>query len=280
MRSPSYCYWSLATGPHAGEMELCIASAREAGVFKEFHVLTDRPIEGAESYDAHEVELTGQLYKLVYLKAGISKLNFDYYVWIDADTRFRRTPKNLLASLSVSPVHVPLEANLSKFIQQSDPAVDVDSPSRWLYGLSIRKYVELYRDAGVINPVHWGRARFWIVRRSAVDKVCELALHFRAFAKEREVVVDASAGLNYAMQMLCGDPSKHLASSRPDLWVDVFGGDCGPVAVDRICPITGHTNAVNAAIVHLSNASNRGGVADAKNTGTREKNHEQRVAAV
>lgn len=244
---PTYCYWSVATGTYAGLMERCVESARDAGVFKEFHVMTDRPVKGAESYDAYEVELTDKLFKLVYLKAAISKLNFDYYVWLDADTVFQRNPRNLLTCLSRSPIHMPLEVNLSAVMANVEAAspkmgrqiLDVlsdtpkasdrttDKVNRFvdpnishprLHGLSIREYVGLFAAAGVSNPVYWSRSAFWIVRRTAIERLCELVLYFRAFAKERGITVDVSDGLSYAMQMLCADPAKHERSARPDLW--------------------------------------------------------------
>ena len=298
--SPTYCYWSVATGPYAGLMERCVASARAAGVFKEFHVMTDRPIQGAESYEAYEVELTDKLFKLVYLKAAISKLNFEYYVWVDADTVFRRNPRNLLACLGRSPLHVPLEMNLSKLIAKADgrlpqnggaasaaPATghpctgqssratgmspfgyadndgetaakarDVDATQARLHGLSIRDYVKLFADAGVNNPVHWSRSAFWIIRRTAIERVCELALHFRAFAKDRGVTVDATAGLSYAMQMLCADPAKHELSERPDLWVSAEGraveAMSGSTGLEINWPLAGAVTGMSPAIIHLS----------------------------
>src|SRR4029077_6821398 len=111
--SSRYCYWSVATGPYAALMEQCVASARRWGVFKEFHVLTDRPIEGCECYDAQSVENTDGMFKLVYLKAGMTKLLFDYFIWIDADSVFVRHPRNVLDCLGKSPIHVPLMTDLS-----------------------------------------------------------------------------------------------------------------------------------------------------------------------
>ena len=297
---PTYCYWSVATGPYAGLMERCVASARSAGVFKEFHVLTDRPIKGAESYEAYEVELTDKLFKLVYLKAAISKLNFDYYVWVAADTVFRRNPRNLLACLGRSPIHVPLELNLSELIAEADgrrppnggaasaapatgqpcagqssrvtgmspfgcadndgetvaAAMDVDAIHARLHGLSIRDYVKLFADAGVSNPVYWSRSAFWIIRRTAIERVCELALHFRAFAKDRGVTVDATAGLSYAMQMLCADSAKHELSERPDLWASVeeraVEAVSGSTGKEIKWPLAGAVTGINPAIIHLS----------------------------
>lgn len=297
---PTYCYWSVATGPYVGLMERCVASARSAGVFKEFHVLTDRPIQGAESYEAYEVELTDKLFKLVYLKAAISKLNFEYYVWVDADTVFRRNPRNLLACLGRSPIHVPLEINLSALIADADGrrspnggaasaapatgqpgvgqssratgmspfgcadndgeaasgAADVDAVHARLHGLSIRDCVELFVAAGVSNPVYWSQSAFWIIRRSAIERVCELALHFRAFARERGITVDATAGLSYAMQMLCADPAKHELSDRPDLWASAAGravkAESDAADMEIKYPLTEAITGMNPAIIHLS----------------------------
>ncbi|MFN0067676.1 MAG: hypothetical protein ACKVYV_08580 [Limisphaerales bacterium] len=305
---PTYCYWSVATGPYAERMERCVASARAAGVFKEFHVMTDRPIPGAESYEAYEVELTDKLFKLAYLKAAISKLNFEYYVWLDADTVFRRNPRNLLGCLSRSPIHIPLEVNLSALIKAADgtgglaagdsvvarhrgrageavpeqPAqngaagngvcakpraaishapfrevmavTEVDSPHPALHGLSIREHAWLFTAAGVQNPVYWSRSAFWVVRRSAIELVCDLALHFRAFAKARRVTMDSTAGLSYAMQMLCAEPGKHEAAVRADLWFGADGPADGDALPEGTCPITGITRRTHPAIVHFPDA--------------------------
>ena len=40
-----YCYWSVCDGAYGAMMEHCVRTARQSGVFKEFHALTDRPLE-------------------------------------------------------------------------------------------------------------------------------------------------------------------------------------------------------------------------------------------
>jgi hypothetical protein len=111
--SPRYCFWSVCDGAYGAMMERCVRTARAAGVFKEFHVLCDRPLAGCESYDAYQIEKARHLFKLHYLKVGMSRLNFDYFVWLDADTMFLRHPLDLLKCLGKSPIHVPLELDLS-----------------------------------------------------------------------------------------------------------------------------------------------------------------------
>jgi hypothetical protein len=195
MKGNRYCYWSVCDGPYAAMMENCVRTARETGVFKEFHVLTDRPIEGCECYDAMQCDKTHGLFKLHYLKAGMSKLLFDYFVWIDAETVFKRNPVNLLDCLSKSPVHVPLETNLSK----------LEEDRRWR-GTSLFQLRELFRQEGVSNQVYLSSSAFWIVHREAIDSVYELALGFWHKAKAAGVTVHVAAALGHAMQMLCADP--------------------------------------------------------------------------
>ncbi len=106
---PRYCYWSVCSNMYAPIMEECVRSARAAGVFKEFHVFANRPLDGCESYDAYQLDAAHGLFKLHYLQAGMTRLSFDYYVWIDADSVFVRNPVNLLDVLGNSPLHVPFE---------------------------------------------------------------------------------------------------------------------------------------------------------------------------
>jgi len=222
-----YCYWTVADGRYAAMMERCVKSARGAGVFKDFHVFTDTPIEGCECYDCQSVAGTHEMYKLVYLKAGMSKLLFDYFVWIDADTLFRKNPWGMLSVLGKSPVHVPLVP----FSRPHQP--DNKGPT----GAS--SYAELLTKAGVYNPPYDCNAAFWIIRRDAIDRVHDLALHFLGFAKKEGHTATQDEALGYAMQMLCADPSKHMLKSHAEIWGQSKDGDNGQDAI------------VGSAILHL-----------------------------
>lgn len=272
--SQPYCYWSVATGPYAALMERSVVSARRSGVFKEFHVLTDRPIEGCECYDAQTVEKTDGMFKLIYLKAGMSKLLFDYFIWVDADSFFVRNPRNVLECLGKSPIHVPLTTNLSALAEEKllrnghegsplTPALsplrgegETVSAARRTAELTAREFVELMTAAGVQNPVYLSASSFWIVRREAIDRVVELATHFRAFAKEKGFAADVAACLGYAMQMLCANPEAHRLKARPDLWAsDDQNHFEGGMPENTAWPLedrfTGEKQDVNPSIIHL-----------------------------
>ena len=203
----NYTYWSVATGEHGALMETCVRSARQAGVFKPFQVLADRPLAGCECYDACHCEKAGGMFKLHYLKVGMSRLLFDYFVWLDADTVFVRNPVDVLGPLGRSPIHVPLEANLSTL-----------SEDRQWRGASCFRLRQLYVKAGVANQVYLSQSAFWIVRREAIDTVYELAFQFWNQAGDDGQAVNVNAALGYAMQMLCADPEAHLLAQHPELW--------------------------------------------------------------
>lgn len=208
-----YCYWSVATGAYGALFEQCVRTARAAGVFREFHVLTDRALAGCDCYDAMQCDKAHGLFKLHYLKVGMSRLLFDWFIWIDADTVFIRNPLDVLGPLGRSPVHVPLEVNLSGLTEDSN----------WK-GVSLFALRDQFVQQGVMNEVYLSESAFWIVHRDAIDTLYEVALKFWHKAKENGLLVDVSAALGFAAQILCADPEKHLLGNAPQLWAGDYSG--------------------------------------------------------
>ncbi len=202
-----YCYWSVATGPEADRMERCVRTARAAGVFKEFHVLTDRPIPECECYDAYDCDRAHGLFKLHYLKAGMSRLNFDHFVWVEPGTVFLRNPDDVLGALGRAPMHVPLEVRLT----------DLPAGAEW-HGMPLDRVRDLMAKLGVTGAPWLGGSGFWIVHREVIETMYELAVGFWHKAKEAGLAADVSAGLAFALQMLTADPDRHRLVNQPRLW--------------------------------------------------------------
>jgi hypothetical protein len=223
-------------------MEQCVASARRAGVFKEFHVLADRNLEGCETYDAFKFDAKHGLFKLDYLKVGMSRLNFDYFVWLDADTVFARNPVDVLGVLGKSPLHIPLETNLSTLAEDAT----------WKE-VSLYKLRDFMRAQGVANEVYWNRSAFWIAHHDLIEPLCELAIEFWKNARDASLLLDVSAALGYAMQILCAEPEGHLLLNRPDLWASADKEtELHDQGWTRREAFTGREMSVRPAIVHLS----------------------------
>ena len=87
-----YCYWSVVDGVYADMMQAVVHSARQVGVFKDFHVWTDRTIHGATCHPITNFDKTLYLFKLRFLRDEVSRLDYDYFVWLDADCYFVRDP--------------------------------------------------------------------------------------------------------------------------------------------------------------------------------------------
>lgn len=219
---PRYCYWSVADGPYAALLQDCVRSARSCGVFKEFHVLTDRALEDCECYDCYQFEKDNGLFKLHFLKVGITRLNFDYFIWLDADSIFHRNPLDPLSVLGRSPLHIPLRLKLAEAEEnQSD------------HGVPLEALRELYRDQGVVNDAYLSDSAFWLVHHDVIEPAYDLALQFWHRGKECGLALDVSHALGYAMQILCADPEGHQVSRHPEVWgaAGNNGNGAGPAIV-------------------------------------------------
>jgi hypothetical protein len=200
-------------------MERCVGSARGCDVFTDFHVLTDRPIPECECYDAFTVEKESGLFQFYYLKLGMTKLNYDYFIWLDADTLFVRNPLNILDALGHSPIHVPLEFNLE----------GVEQDHCW-NGMSLHAARAALKREGILNSPWFCENAFWMIHRDAIEPVYDLAVGFYHKAKEAGDMLHISTALGYAMQILCADPERHLLTRSPRLWATRAGDPPEPGA--------------------------------------------------
>jgi hypothetical protein len=210
-----YCFWSVVDGVYADMMKATIESARAVGVFKDFHVWTDKPIEGAISHEIKELEKKLYLFKLDFLRNAVRKLNYDYFVWLDADTWFVRHPGDVLRVLHGSPVHSSLE---------SDACHPKNERPDW-WGCSLKNYATLMRFKGVRSRAVFNvNAGFWIVHHDVIDTFCDLAMDFWEFAKKVGYEFTEEPPLAYATHMLCSNPYLHTLRHTADLWASDWTG--------------------------------------------------------
>ena len=203
MRFSRYCYWSVATAAYAERMQACVDSARACGVFKDFHVLTSQPLRGCECYDLMEFQPQGGLFPVFYLELAMRKLNYDYFVWVDADTRFDHAPLGLLETVRYSPIHAPLLRRLSEE-KEADRC-------RWL------------REGGVLGSLYECGTAFWIAHREAIESVYTEVRGYWQRARWSGVEVGFGEALGYVVQMFCGDVERHVIGAWPGLWGEIRG---------------------------------------------------------
>jgi len=242
----TYCYWSVVNGDYSIMMQSVIESARNVGVFKDFHIWSDRPVKGAITHLIQDLDTANYLFKLRFLREAASTLNYDYFIWLDADSWFVRNPGNPLRVLHGSPVHSSLE---------SDACNPANIREDW-WDCSLKNYATLMRFKGVRSKAIFNvNAGFWIVHRDVVTTFCDLAMDFWQFTKEVGYDFTEEPPLAYATHMLCGNPYLHTLRATSDLWASDWTGNYNNVLPDGkpwpfVDYFTNEPFMVNPAIVH------------------------------
>ena len=214
MKREHYCFWTVASGERASSAVAMIASARRAGVFKDFHVWTDAAIPDAECHAPGRFDPRDGLFRFTYLRDAVSALKYDHYVWLDPQTEFTRDPGSVLRVLRRAPVHVPLTFDLADAARTDE---------EWC-GVRCGELARRMREVGVAQRfVFAAHAGFFIVHREAVETFCNLAFDFWHRCERDGLHLPCEPLLAYAAQMLSGDPRLHHFSHGADVWMPRTG---------------------------------------------------------
>jgi hypothetical protein len=171
-----FCYWSVATGNHAKMMATLIASARRAGVTEDFHVWSDQNIEGAIIHPAFNIDYERYIFKFEFLKSEVSKLDYEYFVFIDADNYFLRKPDDFIRILRNNKWFVQLESEMTnQFVKRDD----------W-WGCPSRLFPVLLKYLGVKSERVWNtNAGFFIVRKEAIEEFYTKTIEFYTYCRNK-----------------------------------------------------------------------------------------------
>lgn len=211
---PRFCYWTIGTGRYTDLVRTLLASARAVGVGEDFHVWTDREVPGAITHPAGRFDNWGWLFKLVFLRDEVARLDYDYFVYLDADTWFVRHPGDPGRLLRDAPLHASLEADLARA-----------HPGAVWWEYPAETFVGLMREAGVRHASVYGlNAGMFIVRKAAIPTVYALANSFWRHSRRRGVFWVDEPLLAYAMQVLCDDPESHTLTATQDFWATDSNG--------------------------------------------------------
>ena len=170
----------------------------KSGVFSDFNVLTKEPLADCQCFDLIEFQNEGGLFPIFYLKLAMDRLNYDYFVWLDADTLFRSAPDGLLLPLANGPIHVP-------FLTGLKDCSGLETANR-------------YEGARLPKPYFQCATAFWIVHHDVIAAVYELARNYWESVSAEGFQPNLSEVLGYVAHLLVADYRPHLQSSFPRLW--------------------------------------------------------------
>jgi hypothetical protein len=214
--SDKYCFWSVADGQYGKMMESVIKSARNVDIDTDFHIWSDQNINGSVTHQSGTFDKNAYLFKFHFLKNEVSKLNYDYFIFIDADSYFVRKPDNILKVLYGSPVHICMESDCTLLTNKR--------PDWW--GCLLPKYCQLMKFAGVRSKAIYNtNAGFWIVHHDVIDTFYELGMNFWNLCKNNGCYkFTEEPPLAYIGHMLMGNPYIHTLRENTDIWASDWIG--------------------------------------------------------
>lgn len=244
-----FCYWSVADGRHAKMMETCIKSARDVGVTEDFHIWTDTEIEGAITHPCGDYNKHKYLFKFKFLFNQVQKLDYDYFIWIDADNCFTRHPgegtfDNLLRDSKIF-VQLENECTSSK-VKRGD----------W-WSMPIKFWNQTLRYKGVDSKKIWNtNAGMWIVRKDAIVEFYEKAMEFWNYCyHELGIEFTEEAPLAYVGHIMQNDIEQSTLENTCQVWACDWNGNYKNKLPDGKewefeDYMTGEKRLVNPSIVH------------------------------
>jgi hypothetical protein len=208
-----WCYWSIGTGDYAYMLKYLVHTFRSVGMKEDFIALSDQPIPGAETKLISHFDLERHpLYKFIYIQ-HLKRLNYKYFVYVDADTVFVRKPPDLSSLISDTPFH-------SFFDSECTPS---DENRLWM-NLPLDIYVQLMREAGVDSQkIYLVNGAFFIVQKEAISKVYRLVKAFWRRGLRRGLYLSDEPPIAYALHLLCPNQEKHLLKQYGDIWASSGG---------------------------------------------------------
>jgi hypothetical protein len=252
MSEKTYCYWSVGDGQFGFLLQTMIDSARRAGVTTDFHVFSDRQIKGATTHLLTKPERKlikhGEKFrfdfKLTYLKRML-QLDYDYFVYLDADSYFTRNPGNPLRWLNNDPAHMFFESNLA------EPTALIRD--NW-WGIPHSVLIAAMRELGVTSKeIYHVNGGLFIIHRDQIARLISLMDSFWEHLLKKGYKLNVDEPLfAYAMHRMCDDPSKHLLAAHLDsygMWYEKASNPNGQPFLHCFI-MTGLELPANPAIVH------------------------------
>lgn len=162
---PKVCYWSIADGDYTYMLKTLLNSYRAVGMEEDFHVFSDQDIRGATvTHLVKDFDKSFYNFKFAFLQSAMKQLDYDIFIFLDADNFFVRKPSSFLDLVQNSPLHCFLESDCTK---PSERPV-------W-HSCPLPEYVRLMRECGVTSEgIYTVNAGFFIVKRQAIDTVLSL----------------------------------------------------------------------------------------------------------
>lgn len=206
------CYWTISWGDYDYISQSMINSAREVGIEEDFYAFTEKPINNCFNFRLNQnINLDKlQFFKFEYLKHEIQKLDYDYFVFIDADHYFVRKPE-------ISPLDVIQDSPWHSFLESPINSVKTKRPDWWQVPNHIME--TFMRKSGVLSKeIRNSNGGFWICQKEFIDQAAGLAYEFHNKLKRYNIVVPEEVSIAYLSHLMSPRVEDRFLENFTDYW--------------------------------------------------------------
>lgn len=253
--SKKFCYWTISWGDYDYISQSMIDSAREVGVKENFYAFTEKPIKNCINYPLNKNITLDQLqfFKFEYLKNEIQKLDYDYFVFIDADHYFVRKPE-------LSPFDIIQDSPWHSFLESPINLPETKRPDWWQVPNHIME--TFMRKNGVLSKeIRNSNGGFWICQKEFIEQACILAYEFHNKLRQYNIIVPEEVSIAYLSHLMSPriedrfleNFTKYWASDWTETFKDKIPED---IEWEYTSYMTYNKIKVNPAIVHAMRSKN------------------------
>lgn len=213
-----YCYWSIAWGEYSYMLQSLVNSAREVGIEEDFITFSDIPISNSINYELDKnIELDQlQFFKFEYLVKKMKEMDYEYFIFIDADHFFLRKPDiSIEEIMRGSPWHSFLESPINSLKTQRKD---------W-WSVTNKIMIQYMRTMGVESEeIRNTNGGFWICHKDFSQQAHTLAYDFHNKLKNMGLIVPEEVSIGYLSHLMSPVASDRFAERFTNYWASDWTG--------------------------------------------------------
>jgi hypothetical protein len=191
-----FCYWTISWGDYDYMSQSLVNSAKQCGINEDFYAFTQKPINNCFNLKLNKnIELDKlQFFKFEYLKEEMSKLNYEYFIFIDSDHFFVRRPEISIEDIMLeSPWHSFLESPINSFKTKRED---------W-WQIPNKVFEQTMRENGVYSKeIRNTNGGFWICHKNFINEACRLSYNFHEKLKNKGHTVPEEVSIAYLSHLM------------------------------------------------------------------------------
>ena len=213
-----FCYWTISWGDYDYITQSLVNSAQEVGIEEDFYAFTEKEINNCINFrlnpNIHNDQL--QFFKFKYLQEEMSKFDYEYFIFIDADHFFVRKPSMSIDEIMMGdPWHSFLESPVNS---QKTKRNDWWSIPNNIFEFFMRKNGIFSQE---IRNTNGG---FWICHKDFIDTATKLAINFHSYLAKYNYIAPEEVSIAYLSHLFSPKIENRFIERFTNYWAADWTG--------------------------------------------------------